>query len=327
LIAFWYEFLLEFESEQLRISSRVLIKEQWTWKQIVSIGLETIFHGDNSTLWLQEDLRMISNRVTGGVGLAGFVVCALLSLPLPSFAAPRTSGASSMMEDENSVAATVTAKLNKKQFQNVKVAVENGVATLSGTVDLYEYKADADKLAHKVKGITAVRNEIQVGGPAVTDAQLKDKLLEKLQYDRVGYGNAFNSISLNVQDGVVTLGGHARTDVDKDSALALVSTYPGVKDVTDEIEVDPVSLMDDQLRLQVARAVYGFPSLNKYAIDPAKPIRISVQGGNVELYGIVDSKADSDVAYLRANQVPGVFSVKNHLQVSNESNEKSKGGK
>jgi len=269
---------------------------------------------------------MIPNRFTGRVVLAGFVVGALLSLPQASFAAPRANGASSMMEDESSTAATVTAKLNKKQFQNVKVTVENGVATLSGTVDLYEYKADADKRVHKVKGITAVRNEIQVGGPTISDAQLKDKLLEKLQYDRVGYGNAFNSISLNVQNGVVMLGGHARTDVDKDSALALVSTYPGVKDVSDEIEVDPVSIMDDQIRLQVARAVYGYPTLNKYAIDPAKPIRISVQGGNVELYGVVDTKADKDVAYLRANQVPGVFSVKNNLQVANQPEEKAKPG-
>jgi osmotically-inducible protein OsmY len=134
----------------------------------------------------------------------------------------------------------------------------------------------------------------------------------------VGYGNAFNSISLQVQNGVVTLGGHARTDVDKDSAMALVSTYPGVKDVVEEIEVDPTSIMDDHIRLAVARSVYGYPSLNKYAIDPAKPIRISVQNGNVELYGVVDSKADKDVAYLRANSVPGVFSVKNNLQVANQ---------
>ena len=142
--------------------------------------------------------------------------------------------------------------------------------------------------------------------------------------DRVGYGNAFNSISLQVSNGVVTLAGHARTDVDKDSAMALVSTYPGVKDVSDEIQVDPVSIMDNQLRLQVARAVYGFPSLNKYAIDPAKSIRISVQNGNVELYGVVDTQSDKDVAYLRANQVPGVFSVKNYLQVANQAPEKSK---
>jgi hyperosmotically inducible protein len=129
---------------------------------------------------------------------------------------------------------------------------------------------------------------------------------------------------LNVENGVVTLGGHARTDVDKDSAVALVSTYPGVKDVVDDIEVDPTSIMDDQTRLAVARSVYGYPSLNKYAIDPAKPIRISVQNGHVELYGVVDSKADKDAAYLRANSVPGVFSVKNYLQVAGQTSETEK---
>ena len=265
---------------------------------------------------------MIPTRITGRIVVAGLAVGALLSLPMVSFASPRANGAFVAMEDEKSPAAAVQEKLNKKQFQNVKATVENGVATLTGTVDLYEYKADADKRVHKVKGIMAVRNEIQVAGATVSDEQLKQKLLEKLQYDRVGYGNTWNAIALDVRNGVVILGGHARTDVDKDSALALVSTYPGVKDVQDEIEVDPVSIMDDQIRLQVARAIYGYPSLNKYAIDPAKPIRISVQGGNVELYGVVDSKADSDVANLRANQVPGVFSVKNYLQVANQAEEK-----
>jgi hyperosmotically inducible periplasmic protein len=253
----------------------------------------------------------------------GFIVGALLSLPHVSLAAPRTNGAAGKTQDESSVTAAATAKLARKQFQNVKIMVENGVAVLTGTVDLYEYKADADKRIHKVKGVAAVRNDIQVGGPTVPDAELKDKLLEKLQYDRVGYGNVFNAITLDVRDGAVTLGGHARTDVDKDSALALVSTYPGVKDVMDDIEVDPVSIIDNKIRLQVARAVYGYPTLNKYIIDPAKTIRISVQNGNVELFGVVDSQADKEVAYLRASQVPGVFSVKSYLQVASEVPEKT----
>ena len=267
---------------------------------------------------------MIPTRNTGKLALAGFVVGALLTLPQLSFATPRVSGAVASMEDESSVSSAVMAKLNNKHFQNVKAEVSNGVATLTGSVDLYEYKAEADQKVHKVKGITAVRNQIEVAGPSVSDEELRTKLLEKLTYDRVGYGNAFNAISLTVQNGSVTLGGHARTDVDKDSAIGLVSTYPGVKDVNDEIQVDPVSIMDDRIRMQVARSVYGYPTLNKYAIDPAKTIRISVQNGNVELYGVVDNKADSDVAYLRANQVPGVFSVKNYLQVANQPEEKAK---
>ena len=264
---------------------------------------------------------MNPTRITGRLTIAGVVVGALLTLPQVSFAAPLTGGAAVMQEDENSAAAAVHSKLDKKQFQNVKVSVSNGIATLSGTVDLYEYKADADKRAHKVKGIAGVRNDIQVAGPEISDAQLKDKLVEKLQYDRVGYGQAFNAISVGVQGGAVTLGGHARTYVDKDSALALVSTFPGVKDVQDDIQVDPVSIMDDQTRIAVARSVYSWPSLNKYAIDPAKPIRISVQNGHVELSGVVDTQADKDAANIRANTVPGVFSVKNDLQVANQNGE------
>jgi hyperosmotically inducible periplasmic protein len=223
------------------------------------------------------------------------------------------------------VAAQVRAKLDKSQYKDVQVAVDaNSIATLTGTVTLYEYKADADKTVHKVKGVMAVRNDIQVAGPSVSDSQLQQSLGEKLAYDRVGYGNVFDAITLQVENGVVTLGGHAHDYPNRDSALGLVSTTPGVKDVIDEISVDPVSQIDWGIRLAVARAVYSYPTLNKYAIDPAMPIRISVQNGNVALYGMVDSEADKDAAFLRANGVPGVFSVKNYLQVASQPSGKQK---
>jgi osmotically-inducible protein OsmY len=256
--------------------------------------------------------------------LTATLAAGLFSIPQISLAAGRGVGIAAFAQSGDSAASEAMSKLNKKQFKDVKVTVDNGIATLSGTVDLYEDKVDADKRIHKVKGISAVRNEIEVAGPSVSDQELQSKLGEKLAYDRVGYGNAFNAITLSVQNGAVTLGGHARTYVDRDSALALVSTYPGVKDVNNEIEVDPTSMMDDQTRLAVARAVYGYPSLNKYVIDPAKPIRISVQNGHVELYGVVDTQADKETANIRANGVPGVFSVQNNLQVANQPTESKK---
>ena len=256
-----------------------------------------------------------------GLAFAAVIfTAALATLPQISNAAALPSGVGAQAQDNAQSAAE--SKLNKKQYANVKVSVDNGIATLSGTVDLFVYKADAAKTVMHAKGVVAVRNMIQVAGPNVSDQELQSKLLEKLQYDRVGYGNEFNAIALNVQNGVVTLGGHAKDYPDRDSALALVSTYPGVKEVVDDVQVDPVSSMDWQTRMAVARAVYGFPTLNKYAIDPAKPIRISVQNGNVELYGMVDSQADKDTAFLRANGVAGVFSVKNYLQVANQPTEK-----
>jgi hyperosmotically inducible periplasmic protein len=211
----------------------------------------------------------------------------------------------------------VAARLDKKQFRNVKVSMDEGIATLTGTVDLYAYKADADKRVRKVKGVAAVHNLIEVAGPTIPDEVLEKKLGEKLEYDQVFYGNAFNAITISVHNGVVTLGGHAFYYFNsKDSALALVSYYPGVKGVEDEIQVDPVSIFDSRIRMQVYRAIYGYPSLTKYAIDPGKPIRISVQNGHVGLYGMVDSQADKETAFIRANGVPGVFGVENYLQIT-----------
>jgi osmotically-inducible protein OsmY len=272
----------------------------------------------------EEQAMTMTKRSNRTVMLTAALAAALLSLPQISLAAGAGMGARIYAADDSSAASAVQSKLNKSQFKDVKVDVQNGVATLSGTVSLYEYKVDADKRVHKVSGVNAVRNDIQVAGPNVSDQELQQKLGEKLAYDRVGYGNVFNAITLQVNNGVVSLGGHARTDVDKDSALALVSTYPGVKEVDNEIQVDPVSIMDDQTRMAVARAIYGYPTLNKYAIDPAKTIRISVQNGHVELFGVVDDQGDKETAFIRANAVPGVFSVKNYLQVANQAPEKQK---
>jgi osmotically-inducible protein OsmY len=259
--------------------------------------------------------------------LAATFAGVILSLPQISMAAsqvqaPAQPSAQTPTPAANTQVASpaesdVQARLDKKQLRNVKVSMDQGIATLTGTVDLYAYKADADKRVRKAKGVTAVRNLIEVAGPTIPDQILKDKLGEKLEYDQVFYGNVFNAISLSVHNGVVTLGGHAFNYFNsKDSALALVSHFPGVKGVEDEIQVDPTSIMDDRIRMQVYRAVYGFPSLTKYAIDPGKPIRISVQNGHVELYGMVDTQADKETAFIRANGVPGVFGVENYLQIT-----------
>jgi hyperosmotically inducible protein len=226
--------------------------------------------------------------------------------------------------NDGQIQADVMKALDNKRFKEVKTSVQNGVVTLTGTVDLYSAKLDADNKAHHRKGVKGVENQIQVAGPSVDDMTLRNKLSEKLAYDRIGYStNAFNAFTIGVQNGAVTLGGTAYGPADKDSALSLVENYPGVKDVIDNIEVAPVSPMDDRIRLAEARAIYGFPQLNKYAIDPAKPIRITVVNGNVTLSGVVDSQADKDVANLKANGVPGVFKVINNLQVASGPPEKS----
>jgi hyperosmotically inducible periplasmic protein len=222
---------------------------------------------------------------------------------------------------DSQIEADAHKALDNKRFQGVSVAVHDGEVMLSGKVDLYADKEDADRRVHHVHRVKGVDNDIEVAGggqasPA-SDMALRDKLAKQLSYDRVGYGTtAFNSINIAVLDGVVTLGGTVYGPTDKDSALSLVRNTRGVRDVVDNLEVAPVSPMDDRLRLELARAVYGAPQLNKYALDPAKPIRITVVNGHVTLTGVVDNKMDKDVAGIRANSVPGIFSVSNSLQVA-----------
>src|SRR5580700_11505103 len=216
---------------------------------------------------------------------------------------------------DNQIQTTLTQKLGAKdQFRDVRSSVDDGIVTLTGTVALYQRKLDAAKLARKAANVQGVRNLITVAGPNVPDAQLEQKLAQKLRYVRTGYDITFDYFALNVKDGVVTVEGQDRTGVGRDEALADIQNMPGVKDVIDNVSVAPVSPLDDGLRLRTMRAIYSDPFLSKYAMDPSRPIRIIVTNGHVTLYGSVDSKADREVAGIRANQIPGVFSVDNKLQ-------------
>jgi hyperosmotically inducible protein len=205
---------------------------------------------------------------------------------------------------------------NTKQLQSVGSSVEDGVVTLTGTVNLYQDKLDATKKIKKLANVTGVRNDIAVAGETVPDGQLQQKLAKKLAYDRVGYyDNTFNYLALDVKDGVVTLNGDTVSDVAKDSALAILTRTPGVKDVVNDVTVLPVSGFDDSIRARTARAIYRDSVLGRYASDPVHPIRIVVDNGHVTLYGTVQSAMDKTIAGMRASSVPGAFSVENKLVV------------
>ena len=227
-------------------------------------------------------------------------------------------------QSDSQIQAAAQKALSASRYKNVQVSVEGGIATLTGTVDLFANKVTADQKIRHVKGVSAIRDEIQVAGAEISDAQLQEKLSKAITYDMVGYGTTpFDAIGVQVQNGVVTLSGHAYGPVDASDAVAIVEYTKGVKDVIDNIQIDPVSPMDDRIRIAVFRKVYGFPMLNQYLIDPAKPIRIQVENGHVTLYGTVDTEAQKDAAGIQANSVPGVFSVTNDLQVANASKEKA----
>jgi osmotically-inducible protein OsmY len=85
--------------------------------------------------------------------------------------------------------------------------------------------------------------------------------------------------------------------------------------VDNRIEVLPLSRFDDRIRLAVARAIYGYPTLDRYGLAAQPSIRIIVNRGEVTLEGVVSNEADRNIAFLRANGVSGVFKVTNNLRI------------
>jgi len=231
-------------------------------------------------------------------------------LALPVFAGERRGEANDqrIQQDVNKVLN------NNKAWKDVRARVDDGVVTLNGEVPLFRDKQKLEQKIAKRKGVTGVRDGIEIAGATASDLQLQETLANKLRYDREGFGSVFNSLTIGVDNGVTTIGGTVRTPVDKDSALSLVSTTPGVRKIVDNIKVAPTSFYDDRLRLEVARAIYRrLPP--QYALDPQRPIRIVVVHGHVQLDGVVDNKLDRQVAEMQARSVPGVFSVTDNLAV------------
>ena len=149
------------------------------------------------------------------------------------------------------------------------------------------------------------------------DARLEQRLYGEVHHAlaMIPQFTVFDHLAYGVNGGTVTLYGQVRDAFVKDVAEKSVKRLEGVERVDNRIEVLPASFNDDRIRSRVAFAVFNDPRLSRYAMDPLPPIHIIVKNGHVDLQGVVRTQTDKDDAFIRANGVPGVFSVENHLQV------------
>jgi hyperosmotically inducible protein len=131
----------------------------------------------------------------------------------------------------------------------------------------------------------------------------------------VPWYSIFDNIQYRVNGTEVTLLGQTVNPTLKTDAGTAVKNIEGVTKVDNNIEVLPVSPLDDGIRRAEYRSIYGDPSLQRYAMGSVPPIHIIVKGGHVTLVGWVASEMDKDVAGIRAKSVPDVFSVENDLMV------------
>lgn len=127
--------------------------------------------------------------------------------------------------------------------------------------------------------------------------------------------SVFDNLEYRVEGGKVVLSGEVVRPVLKDDAANAVKHIEGVEAVENNIEVLPLSNFDDQIRRQELRAIYGFPSLQRYGLGTMPSIHIIVKNGHVTLEGVVSDQGDKDAAGIRANGVANVFSVTNNLRV------------
>jgi len=145
----------------------------------------------------------------------------------------------------------------------------------------------------------------------------QDRLVKEVRHELVmlPYYGVFDNLAYRVDGNTVTLLGQVTRPTLKSDAENVVKKIEGVERVNNEIQVLPLSSIDDNIRLAEYRAIYGHPGLDRYALQAVPPIHIIVANGNVTLEGVVDNQADKDQAGLRANTVSGVFKVTNNLQV------------
>ena len=127
----------------------------------------------------------------------------------------------------------------------------------------------------------------------------------------------FDSINAQVDDGIVTLTGRVTMPYKREDIAKRIARINGVREVRNEVTVLPVSQFDDQLRLQIARAIYGNSNFWTYGAMVNPPIHIIVENGRVTLEGVVNSNVDRMLARSIASSF-GAFSVTNNLKTDSE---------
>lgn len=163
-----------------------------------------------------------------------------------------------------------------------------------------------------------VRSAFGMVTPQASTAHIVKEVRHELA--TLPYYGVFDWLQFEVQpDKTVVLHGQVVRPTTKSEAEARVKDIDGVSKVVNQIQVLPLSPQDDRLRVALYRSIYNWNSpLFRYATQAVPPIHIIVDHGRATLKGIVANKGDAQLAYMRARSVPGLFDVKNELQIESE---------
>ncbi|WP_372794620.1 BON domain-containing protein [Lutibacter sp.] len=190
----------------------------------------------------------------------------------------------------------------------IGVIVEDGVVTLSGILNSYTKKLEAEKAAKNVKGVKAVALDIEVKHGS--DFKKTDKEIAKAAVDALTWNTSIpeDKIAIKVEDGWVYLSGELNWFYQKDAAKKAVENLLGVKGVVNSIEIKQ-AVQPSQIKEKITKA------FERSAQVDANKVSVIVDGHTVTLRGTVHSLAEKDEAQKAAYLAPGVYSVKNELKV------------
>jgi osmotically-inducible protein OsmY len=220
------------------------------------------------------------------------------------------------LADDEGLQQRIEARLHKASLAErgqIQVAVEGGRAVLSGFTTTLDARSRAEKAARKET--KRVENRLRVAAEGVDDEALRRAVADAvLGYARYG---VFDSVAAGVDAGSVTLQGSVlhpwhRTDIER-----RVARLEGVREIRNEIRVQPVSASDERLRQQLYRRIYGSDMFRHYATFAHPPIRIIVEHGNVTLAGVVNSPVERAVLGSIARSALA-FRVDNQVQLESE---------
>ena len=216
------------------------------------------------------------------------------------------------VRSDTQIQADVLAELKwdaRVQPNEVGVSVKDGIVTLTGYVDSYTKKWAAEERAHRVAGVKAVANDIQVrlpGSSERTDADLAAAARRALEWNTLVPADR---VRITVSSGFVTLEGDVDWQYERDAAERAVRNLVGVKGVSNLIRVKP-NAMPQNIKERIEQA------LRRIIEEDARSITVEVEGSKVILRGTVRSWAERQEAERSAWSAPGITSVDNRITIS-----------
>lgn len=192
--------------------------------------------------------------------------------------------------------------------EDIGVIAKNGVVTLTGTVDNYFKKIEAENAAKKVKGVKAIVEQIEIKPPetkSINDNYIAEKILTIFKSD---YSIPDDKITIKVEKGWVTLEGNVNWNYQKEAAKNAVIALMGIRGITNNIKTR-ANRKDEVKKNEIENAIHSNAALENTHIE------VSVKDNDVKLSGLVNSFFEKEEAERLAWNTPGIWSVSNEIGV------------